>query len=235
LAAYTESLFLLLSFTALLFAKQKRWFLASLIVGLATLTKVIGLALFVLILAEYFSQRPKINFASLKNFYKSFEPIIYLTLFGLSGFFLYCYYLFSRTGNPFLFSNIQTFWGRTNTISNPLIALSTDLNRYVFYADGITIQTFEVLIIIIALLIIPFVIKRFGLILGIYSLFICTFTLFSGKTESSLRYVLMAFPLFWLLGDWSTKSKQLFYFFIFSSFLLQSFLLRLFLMNYWVG
>ena len=54
-SAYNDALFLLLACVTVLFTRQQRWGWASLVGGLATLTRLNGLALAVFIVAEYFT------------------------------------------------------------------------------------------------------------------------------------------------------------------------------------
>lgn len=52
-AVYTDALFLLFSLLTIYFSRKKQWVLASITGGLATLTRLNGLALFLYLLAEY--------------------------------------------------------------------------------------------------------------------------------------------------------------------------------------
>lgn len=237
LAAYNESLLLFLSLSALYFAKRKLWFLASICVGLASFTKVIGITLVPLLIFELFTQNKLLLKQSITKGYTFFESLFYLLTFGLSGFYLYAYYLYYRSGNPFLFIKIQSYWGRTSAINNPITVLSESVTNFVLPNGtfSLSIQSLEVLIIFAAILLFPFVTKRFGIILGLYTLFLSVFTLLSGKTDSSLRYILTAFPLFLLFGQWATNSKIFFYTYITTGLMLQALLLTLFLMGHWVG
>ena len=238
LAAYTESLLLFFSTAALYYAKKQNWFLSALLVGLATFTKFTAIGLIVLLLFEYLSQnRSLLTKQNIKTVFKFTEPILYLLTLGLSGIFLYMFYLFYTMNNPLLFIDIQSHWGRTSTVSNPYEVIVQNFEKFVWINNqfSLTIQSLEVLIIILILILFPFIVKKFGYMLGLYTLFICTFTLFSGKTDSSLRYILTAFPIFWLLAAWAEKSKLFFYTYLISSTMLQALLLTLFLMGNWVG
>lgn len=52
-AVYTDALFLLFSLLTIYFSRKKQWVLASITGGLATLTRLNGLALFIYLFAEY--------------------------------------------------------------------------------------------------------------------------------------------------------------------------------------
>lgn len=238
ISAYTESLLLFLSTASLYYAKKQNWFLSALLVGLATFTKFSAIGLVVLLLVEYISQnRSILTKQNFKTIFKFLEPIFYLLTLGLSGLFLYMFYLFYTTSNPLLFIDIQSHWGRTSTISNPYNILVENFEKFVWINNqfSITVQSLEVLIITLVLILFPFIVRKFGYMLGLYTLFICTFTLFSGKTDSSLRYVLTAFPIFWLLATWADKSKLFFYSYLLTATMLQTLLLTLFLMGNWIG
>lgn len=239
LAAYTESLLLFFTTAALYYAKKQNWFLTALLAGLATFTKFTGVLLVFLLLFEYISQHKNFSFTKLnfKKLLKYFEPIFYILTLGLSGLFLYMFYLYYSMNNSLLFIDIQSHWGRTTSFSNPYTVLVQNFEKFVWINNqlSITVQSLEVLIIFITLFLFPFICKKFGYLLGFYTLLVCTFTLFSGKTDSSLRYILTAFPIFWLLSSWADKSKLFFYSYLLTAIMLQTLFLTLFLMGNWVG
>lgn len=238
ISAYTESLLLFFLTSAIYFAKKQNWFIAATFSLLATFTKITGLTVFIFLIVEYISQNKnlilELKSLSIKQIIKKLEPLFYLVTLGLSGLYIYMLYLYLLLGDPTFFITVQKSWGRTQTIASPLNTLITDFNKYIM-TNTFSIQSLEVIIVIISLLLIPFVIKRFGKNLGLLTFFTTTFTLFSGKTESSLRYILLAFPIFWLIAQWSEKSSLLFYTYLFTAIMLQSLFLFLFLNGIWVG
>lgn len=68
-SVYSESLFLAAGISALYYARKKHWLLASVLAGLASSTRLIGLGVIVAIFIEYFlNSKPKV---SLNYFWKS--------------------------------------------------------------------------------------------------------------------------------------------------------------------
>ena len=240
-AAFTESLFLFFCLLALYLAKKQQWFLASVASGLACFTKFIALTILFVLFVEYLTQRK----VTIKNVWHRLnpkridEPIVYLAFFGPFGIYLYCLYLFWNTGYWFFFRDAQMHWGRSLTLINPfpVIQKSIDSNLldmrfgYLYFS----VHSLETVVIIIFFFLLPLIYYKFGFALTMYTFVITTFTLFSGKVDSSLRYVLTAFPAFMLFGYLAEKYTILNYFFIFLFTPLLGILLILFLTGNWVG
>lgn len=98
-AAYTESLFLLLSIAALLFAYDRKWFPASLAIALASATRLFGLALIPAILLIAWRNR-----ASLREL----ATIVFVSPLGTMAFFGWLWWEY---GDPFAYFNAQANWG----------------------------------------------------------------------------------------------------------------------------
>lgn len=79
-ALYSESLFLALALASFYFARNKKWWLASILAGLSTVTRLAGIAVIVAIAFEYYLKNvPKFKFEYLwKKFI--FRLIFYATL-----------------------------------------------------------------------------------------------------------------------------------------------------------
>src|SRR5438270_12167698 len=133
-AAYNEALFLffmLLSFYAM---RHRSWWLAGLFGGLATLTRSLGLALFVIFLYEFIRQvfplirvawRERRHLQALKLL--SGLPAALLIPLALG---IYAFYLDERLHDPLAFSRAQLQWhlGPTAPWYAPVIAMKAILN-----------------------------------------------------------------------------------------------------------
>ena len=133
-AAYNESLFLffmLLSFYAM---RHRSWWLAGLFGGLATLTRSLGLALFVIFLYEFIRQvfplirvawRERRHLQALKLL--SGLPAALLIPLALG---IYAFYLDERLHDPLAFSHAQLQWhlGPTAPWYAPVIAMKAILH-----------------------------------------------------------------------------------------------------------
>lgn len=101
ITAYSESLFLFFTLLTFFFAEKRNFFLAALFAALTCLTRITGIAV-ILGLAVY-----------VFNFKVRLREKITVLLLSLSGFGLYCLYLYTQTGNPFYFLVSELSWGRT--------------------------------------------------------------------------------------------------------------------------
>ena len=213
-ATYTESLFLALSAGAVWAARVRRdLFLACLLVGLATATRNVGLFLVLPLAYEWF-----------KNLgYYRWWRTAYLVLVAPSGLAAYMGYQWWKFGSPFLFYTEQKDWNREAT--GPLLTISnawrearegvrwlfdpqvrlTGLNPeqlMVHLNSANNTYNFAFLLLAIVLLIAGLRILSPGM--WGYAFLVSIFPAFFGAPDITLmglsRYVLVAFPLFIVLG-----------------------------------
>ncbi len=212
-ATYTESLFLALSAGAVWAARVRRdLFLACLLAGLATATRNVGVFLVVPLAYEWFR-----NF----GYYRWWRGA-YLAL-APSGLVAYMSYQWLKFGNPFLFYTDQKDWNREatgplTTISNAwqearggvrwlfdpqvrLAELGPD-QLMVHLNSANNTYNFAFLILAIVLLIAGLRVLSPGM--WGYAFLVSIFPAFFGAPGVTLmglsRYVLVAFPLFIVLG-----------------------------------
>jgi hypothetical protein len=101
-AAYTESLFLALALVALAAGGHGRWWLAGLAAGLASATRLLGLALAPSLLVLAWKSRARLH------------EVVGTALLSVSGFVLYGAYCWWQFGNPFAYFEAQSTWGGWN-------------------------------------------------------------------------------------------------------------------------
>lgn len=106
--AYTESLFLFLSVMAIGLALHKHFLWAALFAGLASGTRSVGLIISILVIYLFVLHNLSSRIYSLK----ASLSVVLATLFSLSGFILFSWYLNSHTGDPLAFTSVQKFWWR---------------------------------------------------------------------------------------------------------------------------
>jgi hypothetical protein len=178
----TESVFLLLSAGSLLAATSRRWWLAGVLGGLASATRVIGICLVpaLLLLPWQRKQRPS-------------RGLIWIALVPL-GAVAFIAYLYSRTGDPLAFVHAQTLWGRGTAAGSSSLP------------NGLVISkpwNFVALNIIAAALMtlagVWFLIRR-QWCYAVYTLLSAAVPLSTGSLQSLSRYALVDFPLFYWLG-----------------------------------
>jgi len=210
-AAYTESLFLALSAGSVWAIRvRKNLLLACVLAGLASATRNVGVFLVVPLLYEWIKHIDQYRW---RGAYLALVP---------SGLFAYMGYLWARFGDPFLFYSAQEDWGRRAT--GPLATVSRawasavegagrlldpglwanltlgNLANHLAEAGNFTNLAFFVFAVVVLLAgsrALPPSLTLYGLLL------VAPATLF-GTPQSPLmgtpRYVLVAFPIFIVLG-----------------------------------
>src|SRR3989344_5814558 len=106
-SVYTESLFLMMVFGSLFAARKKSWWIAGILGGLASATRIFGVFLLPALLIEWYVQRGKKTVFTLSELFLAVFPIL-LTLTGLAA---YMYYLNQAFGDPLLFLHAQPVFG----------------------------------------------------------------------------------------------------------------------------
>ena len=122
-SVYTESLFLALAVWSFYFARKEKWFTASLLAGLLTATRVVGVAIIPALLIEFlFSYRTKKRKTNVESLY-------YLLLAPIG---ILCYMLFLRviTGDFLEFFHNVGIYGDHRTAG--IVFLPQVFYRYIF-------------------------------------------------------------------------------------------------------
>lgn len=120
---YTESLFLFLSLSFFLALKQHRFFVAALIAGLASATRLVGVFLALSLLLKIVERLPA------KHNTKYIINNTLLMLISLSGFLFYIYFLWDKFNDPLMFLHVQSMFGAERSGSE-IILLPQVLYRY---------------------------------------------------------------------------------------------------------
>lgn len=192
-AVYNESLFLLLSVLSFYFARQKRWFLASVFGLVASATRVFGVLLLPTLLIEAYLQKEKFS----KIFW------IFLIPLGLGGYMLYQYVTF---GDPLAFYNLQTAVGEQHQPGVVLLPqvyfryikmiLTVDKSNPIYQTIWLE---FLVGIIFFVLPVYGYF-KRIRLSYLFYAMIGFILPTIQGSFSSSPRYVIIFFPAFLALA-----------------------------------
>lgn len=221
-AAYTEGLFLTLTLLSFFFWERKQYLYSSLTAGLATATRLAGMA----IIPVFILVNRKIP----NKFY-----YIIISLLGLAFYFIFLWLVF---GNGFLFIDAQKNWcvsqGRCDFVF-PLSALINYVNLLLIgWVKPSLSSTFIdwLFSVIFIILLIP-VYKKLGVQYFIYSLIIIFMPLFS-STVGMVRYVLVVFPVFFVVPT-IIRNKFIFFLICFILFLLQLRFITLFTNRIWVA
>lgn len=190
---YTESLFLALTIWFFVCLSRQKWWLAGLLAGLASATRLVGAFLTLSLLIELFHRPLSIVHRSL---------IILVSLAGLFG---YIFYLFQTTGDPLLFIHVQPVFGGGRS-GGELILLPQVLYRYGRMLLTTSYQTFlfwrsflELGFFAWALSALAYKFKKLPLSLNIYLACSLLLPTLSGTLSSLPRYLLVLTP--WLLPE----------------------------------
>ena len=184
-----ESLFLLLAAGTFLSAKRGRWFLAAVLAALAASTRFSGLLLLpVLWILQ--SQADGSIKPSRKTLTLAIVPV------GLLAFMAY---LHSITGNAFAFAAIEPAWGRR--LQFFLLTLWEYLHEPLELSYKWNFKLFNFLIALLAFGCGFVLLKRRQWALGLYVIGCVILPLSSGTLQSMARYMMVLFPIFFVLGE----------------------------------
>lgn len=185
LAVYTESLYLFVSVACLLALRRRRYALAALAGFLAGLCRPNGFLLSVPLAWAFFEKRDSPAKGSRSGpLLAAAAPVL-----GLATFLAYSW---RKLGNPFLPISIQRS-GWHHSFTWPWIALI----RGWFWKPHLR---FEAILVLLFFAVSALLWKRFkgyALYVALTLLMVCL----SGQLFSASRYVLVLFPVFFLLGD----------------------------------
>lgn len=130
------------------------------------------------------------------------RPTDGFVLLSVSGLAAYCYFLWNRFGDPFLFSDAEAYWGQGTGPSTWFkVALYEQLRDHwdSAFTWGLVVQGFVALA---ALATVPLVARRFGWGYAAYLLVVLAVPVVGTKDFQGLgRYGIAAFPVFALLGE----------------------------------
>jgi hypothetical protein len=190
LANYTESLFVFFVVLFFTFLRQKRFFWAALVAGLASGTRVVGIFLAASLLIELLQSR--------QNWWRIGSYLL-LTSAGLFGYMLF---LTLRYHNPLMFVHVQTMFGAGRSGST-IILLPQVLYRYAHMLAttpptslGFIRSAWELLTFLLACLALALSWRRLRLSAAIFCACVILFPSLSGTLSSFPRYALVAIPLF---------------------------------------
>lgn len=232
---YNESMFLALVVWGIYFSLKKKWLLAFFLSGLATSTRLVGLALSAALVYEYVIEN--------NNRLLSIRTFFYSTLSTI-GIIVYSFYLQVKTGDFLAFiHNIEIFGAQR---SSKIVLLPQVFYRYIFkilpavnysYIPQSYVTILEILTALAFLGMGYFVFIKMKKSFFIYYITAYLIPTFSGSFSSLPRYVLILFPGFLLAAYYLRRSKnRLVRYVLFSLLLFSNFLaVSLFIRGYFVA
>jgi hypothetical protein len=225
-AVYSESLFLLLTVLVFYFARKKLWLYAGLVGVLASLTKLIGVIVFIPLLIEYILvKKEEIG----EKWWTGIDfKIVYCFLPGL-GTLMYFTYLWKLTGSFFAYFLAEQLWGREPFSFHTFIEIFQNLALH-GYKNSIIDLTFA----LVFLGMLFFMYKRLRLSYVVYAALLILIPISSGSLLCFSRLVLMSFPhfiMFAMLGE----DKNVHYGLSIVFSVLLAIFTVMFVNHYWVG
>jgi Gpi18-like mannosyltransferase len=206
-AVYGDALFLAAALSAFLLLERGHPVLAGLAGAVATATRPVGVAVVVGLIVLSLERRDaligtwRLGLPRRIDLRKLRAPD-FGVLLSLGGFAAYAGYLWSRFGDPFVFSTVQAAWGQPAT--------PRTWSKYTFFAELFRgddrrlayILLLHAIVGLLFLISIPFVVRRFGWGYGSYATTLLMIPLIGSSDFQGLgRYMLAMFPTFALAGE----------------------------------
>ena len=234
-AIYTESLFLLLTVLCLYTLRKKNYLVAGVFAAFASATRVLGLALFVVLVVELLSNlKTKKFILKSKDFIKSSVGVLIAPL----GTLVYMAYLKATTGDWLYFLTAQPSFGAERS-ATPFILLPQVIYRYIKMFLIIPVGSLQYLTLIneflmtlIPLTLLIIFIKKIRLSYLFFMLICLVVPTLTGTFSSMPRYALMSFLLFPLIVEKTGKYYKLL---VFLFLILGIILVSLFTRGYWIS
>jgi len=222
---YTESVFLLLVLLTFWFLDRKKYLAASIIAAIASATRLLGIALFPVLLYQAYKD------------YKKDKKFRFEVLLAPLGLVLFSTYNFFSTGSAFTFLSTQSYWNRPVGLVAPFYGLARQFINVVSgplasydspFVYPVILIEFVVLLYVLAILYFSF--RKIKDTYWIYTLVSLVIILFAGPS-SFPRYALVLFPAYLFLGEKLSGFRYGIY--LFCSLILFLFMASLYLRGYW--
>ena len=206
---YSESLFLLFLFLSFYFARKKRWFLASFFGLLLSLTRLVGIFIFPTLIYEYLKEEKR-------SYRELFQSGLWLAPVGLIGYSIYNYIL----KKDFLyFIHAQGNFLNNRSVTS-IVLFPQTVFRYVKILSSLNQSQFEWWIALLELgsFIFAAVLlyiawkKKVRLSYILFSSLAVLIPASSGTFTALPRYILVAFPIYIVVGLIKNKYLKIVYF-----------------------
>lgn len=251
-APYSEALFLALAVFAFLFARRAMWPWAIACAFLAGLTRPTGVILALPLLWEYgrrhgWWQPVRWRDTGWRGVWRALPRTRELAAGALAaaaaplGITCYMVYLQVQYGDPLRFAHAEAYWSHTNAPIWHTLAL---MAASVLHPPTQTIFRFLIVLDFGALFFVAGMIARAAKRLPVaYTLYVVGLLLVVFSTPvpsrpevmpSAARYMLEAFPIFFVLGRWGERRKWSAFAIMAAAFLVQAAFVALFLSGKWV-
>lgn len=209
---YADSLYLLLSTASFLAARKSKWFLAGVLGGLASATRLVGVTLLIALALEWYLAHKEKNFNIRRLAEKFFNTHAFWMLLIPMGVLGYLLYLQIQFGDFLLFQKAMAGWNQEKFVFPPQVLfrymkiLFTAPHNFVYF-----VAIVELLATLSYFALSIYVLKKVRLSYGIFMLLTLLIPTFTGTFQSMPRYILHLFPGFIALALITMQSKRLFW------------------------
>lgn len=242
-AGYTESLFLLLTlalFLALRRGNPLDWWLAGLFGLLASATRSTGIILVIPFLVLYIQHFWLPGERASHSWWQRINALLPIALIPL-GIVAYMVFLYYTKGNPLLFASQEANFGWHRHLSPPWAGIFSDIGTLFSIQGASTVYVQNILDLVFTLIPLAVLVigwRRLPLHYTLFALGVALFALaFPQGTEplaSLPRYMLILFPVTFLLALWG-KRERLHQVVLAFSLSLLALNIVLFILHYWVA
>jgi len=211
-APYGDALFLLATIGAFLLVEDDRPVLAGLLGAVATATRPVGFAVIVGLAVLVAEKRGALQWLGRIRFDRSRlrrgDAGVLLSAVGAGAFMVYEWF---RFGSPLAYSVAQRGWDHALDIQTVFKIPFFDHVLHDPRPGFVLRLTAQGVLVFIFLAAVPAVWRRFGAGYGLYTAVVLALpTIGSATFISTGRYVLAAFPVFALAGEWLAERSQRF-------------------------
>lgn len=215
-AVYSESLFLFLSLSMIVWALRRNFFLASICGALASATRIAGVFLFVPLLVEFIQANGWRSLLTRRAWPLALAPA------GALAFFVYHWIAFD---DFFLYLRVQRLYGRD---------FRFDAIEYVARNNpNIVVTAYDAAFVAAAVIMGVLALKKFRPSYGLYMLVSLAVALSSGTGLGIARYAMVLFPIYIIAGGIRSVVGRSVW--LFSSALLLALNIICFVNHYWAG
>lgn len=222
---YTESFFLLWVTGSFFFAFKKNWLWAGIFGAAAAATRSVGVVMFGCLLIEFYL----VNKENWRDKWREALPILLVPL-ALLG---YMVFQWISVGTPIQFLIAQKAWGREISISI-LESLWRDFERgfnLVDFNETRIAPLYDGLAVVFGVIMTGVLLWKRLWSFALFTLATTLISLTSGTTVGVIRYVMVAFPAFLVLGYWGRR--QMIYSFLLAFFAVFFSILSIHYLNTW--
>lgn len=234
-AIYNESFFLSLVLGSFIAVRKNRWWLAGIMVAIATATRVVGVLLVPALLIELASQK-NFDYKRVGEYWKKALPII----LGTSTLLFYMRFLYGEFRDALYFLHVQSEFGGGRQES--LVLYPQVVWRYIkilLTYRPINLKYFsfiqEFMVGLSGLAVLIYSYRKIRLSYLVYGLSVFLLPTLTGTFSSMPRYLLVVFPFFIILAKFFRSRKRALIIWLSLSTILLIFNTILFIQGYWVA